>query len=39
MYQNQTQKEKYVVGEGSFGRVYKYCHEGKNYAIKKVTIT
>lgn len=31
-------KEKYIVGEGSFGKVYKYTYNNESYAIKKVSL-
>lgn len=29
---------KYLIGEGSFGRVYKFKYENNTYAIKKVHV-
>ena len=30
--------KKYLIGKGSFGNVYKFTYEGKDYAIKKIKI-
>lgn len=28
--------EKHIVGEGSFGKVYRYTYNNEQYAVKKV---